>query len=119
MRNPFTRDHLLSLVSAPLIWALHFLSCYVLVSLSCAFGFGGVGIGIGIVTLAALALIGAIGLANYRTWKQSRSVIRHTAVPDAQVRAFFSLNAMMLCALSAVALIWVAVPAAMLPPCTA
>ena len=115
MRRLLTRGHLLSLVGAPLIWGMHLLICYVLVSLACAFGFGGVHVGIGIVTLAALALLGWTGLANYRKWKEAR----RTNHPDADIQVFFSLNAMMLSVVSAAALIWVAVPSTMLPPCAA
>lgn len=115
MRNPFTRNHLLSLVSAPLIWAGHFLLCYLLVSLACALGMPGAKAGIAMFTLLALALIGFSAWSNYRKWKFSR----HGGTPDAPLHTFFALNAMMLCAMSAVALVWVAFPAALLPVCAA
>lgn len=113
MRNLLTLDRLTSLVAAPLIWAAHFLFCYVLVSLACAYGFGGTGIGIALATLVALALIGCIALANYRKWRR----IRQAKTPGTDIGSFFSLNSMLLCAVSAVALIWVAYPAAVLPAC--
>lgn len=115
MRNPFTRNHLLSLISAPLIWAAHFLLCYVLVSLACALGLPGVRTGIAIVTAVALALIGFAAWTNLRKWVQAR----HTPTPDAPLAAFFALNALLLCGMSALALVWVAAPSAMLPLCAA
>ena len=113
MRNPFTRNHLLSLVSAPLIWAAHFVVCYLLVSMACALDFGGMRSGIAVVTVAALALIALAGWSNWRKWAAARRGER----PDAPLDAFFSLNALMLCAMSALALVWVAFPATMLPLC--
>lgn len=118
MRNLFTRDHLLSLLSAPLVWAGHFLLCYMAVSLACATsadGALGVTAMIAALTLAALVLLAWIAWLNYRKWMDARRGYR----PDADTQNFFSLNAMLLCAVSAVALIWVAAPAAILPPCAA
>lgn len=113
MRNPFTLNRLTSLVTGPLTWAVHFLLCYLLTALACALGFGGVRVGIGVFTLIALGLIGYTALTNFRKWRQTRNA------PGADIDAFFALNTLMLCALSAVALLWVAAPAAMLPPCAA
>lgn len=113
MRNPFNRNHLISLVSAPLIWAVHFLACYLLVSLACALDFGGMRSGIAVATIVALALIALAAWSNFRKWAASR----HSGSPDAPLDAFFSLNALMLCAMSALALAWVAFPAALLPLC--
>ncbi|HEY0845723.1 MAG TPA: hypothetical protein VGE12_10160 [Noviherbaspirillum sp.] len=110
-----TRDRLISLISAPLIWAGHFLLCYVWVSLACAFGWKAIGTPIAIFTLLALTLLAYTGWVNYRKWTQTR----HSNPPDADLRAFFALNSMMLCGVSAIALIWVAFPAALLPPCVA
>lgn len=113
MRNLFTLDRLTSLVAAPLIWAAHFLFCYVLVSLACAYGFGGTGIGIALATVIALALIGYTALANYRKWRRAQQA----KTPGTDIGIFFSLNSMLLCTVSAIALVWVAYPAAMLPVC--
>lgn len=113
MRNPFTRNHLFSLVSAPLIWAAHFLVCYLLVSLACALDYGGMRSGIAVATAIALALIALAGWSNFRKW----TTARRGASTDAPMDVFFSLNALMLCAMSALALVWVAFPAAMLPLC--
>lgn len=115
MRNPFTRNHLLSLVSAPIIWAAHFLGCYVLVSIACTLGLAGARTGLALLTVLALALIAHAGWSNYRKWSRAR----HAATADAPLDTFFALNAMMLCAMSALALAWVAFPSLMLPVCAA
>lgn len=115
MRNPLTRDTLLSLFSAPLIWTAHFVLCYGLVSLACAYGFPGARIGVGLLTVIALALLGAVAWFNLAKWR----AVRHSKAPDAGMQAFFALNSLMLCGLSAVALVWVALPAALLPTCAA
>lgn len=113
MRNLLTRDRLTSLIAAPVIWAAHFLFCYILVSLDCAYGFPGVYLAIGAATLLALALIGWIAWANYRKWLAARG----TGQPGSDVGRFFSLNSMLLCVVSAVSLVWVAFPAVLLPTC--
>lgn len=128
MRNPFTRENLLAMVSAPLIWAAHFVACYVLASIACAYDFSGARLGIVLVTALALALLAGIGLSNWRKWNRARQThsanlrAAHAHHPDQggnNLGIFFAVTSMMLCALSAVALIWVAFPAALLPPCAA
>lgn len=115
MRNPFTRNHLLSLVGAPLVWAAHFLACYLLVSLACTLALPGADTGIAVATALALAVLALAGGSNFRKWSSAR----RAGTPDAPLQAFFALNAMLLCALSALALSWVAFPALVLPVCAA
>lgn len=128
MRSPFVRESLLSMVSSPLIWAAHFLACYVLVSLECAYGFSGARFGIALTTALALALLAWVGLSNWRKWNGARRAhsanlcAAHTHHPDQggnNLGSFFALTSMMLCTLSALALLWVAFPAALLPTCAA
>lgn len=115
MRNPFTRNHLLSLVGAPIIWGAHFLACYLLVSIACALGLAGARTGLALLTAIALALIAFAGWSNYRKWSRAKQA----GTQDAPLHAFFALNAMMLSAMSALALSWVAFPSLMLPVCAA
>lgn len=128
MRNPFTLNRLTSLVSAPVIWSVHFVACYVLVSLACAYGFGGVGTGIAVLTIAALAMLAYVARINWHKWNHAQRPSHPSQAPrhDSQaehrapeLNSFFSLTSMMLCALSAVALMWVAFPAVLLPDCAA
>lgn len=111
MRNPLTRNRLSSLVSGPIIWAIHFLACYLIVSFACTFRLGGANTGIAVVTVMALGLLAYTMLANYRKWQ-----LAHRS-NTGDLDAFFALNSMMLCGLSAVALIWVAFPSTVLPTC--
>lgn len=117
MHSVFTLNRLSSMIAAPIIWALHFLFCYLAVSLACAgvFPEGAVGPAIAAATAASLALIAYITLLNYRKWRDNRGAPGE----EAAMNAFFALNSLLLCGLSAVALAWVAVPAAMLPSCAA
>lgn len=121
----FKRDHLISMVAAPIIWASHFLVCYVLVAATCAFGWawdgplGLVGMdpahfGIAVATVAALSLLGLSAAQNFEKYRQcpTDDSARH------DVSAFIALNALLLCALSTVALVWVAFPALILPTCS-
>jgi uncharacterized membrane protein YeiB len=113
---------LIGMVSSAIVWFAHFLLCYAIVSLACATGFAQrrvaglaiVDIGIGIVTVSALALIAWIAFVSHAGWQRARSRPAGNGID-----AFLALNSMMLCALSAVALIWVAFPTLMLPPCAA
>lgn len=114
--NPFKRDHLVGMVAAPIVWAVHFLLVYIQVSLVCGFGWNDIRllgldpaeIGIGVVTLTALALIGyttAVNVGKYR---------RTATAPTSR---FIALTALLLGLLSAIAVVWVALPAYLLPTC--
>lgn len=114
-------DHLASMIAAPLIWAAHFLICYVLVSLACTLGWSEqqllgrnpAEIGIALISLAALALLGYTAILNFEKYRQAPS----DASSANDISAFIALNSVLLCALSTVALIWVAFPTLMLPSC--
>lgn len=123
MENFLKRNSLLSMVSAPAIWAVHFFLSYEIVSLACAGGYLGpwavdltaIRISIGAVTLAAVGLLAHIALINYQKWQRARRSGR----VGGNMSEFFALCSMRLCGLSAIALIWVAFPAFVLSPCTA
>lgn len=120
--NPFRLDHLVSMVVAPLIWSAHFVVCYVLVALVCALGWTEVRLlgmplgvaGVALASLIALALLGYTAMLNIEKYR--RAPTDASAANDAS--AFIALNSVLLCALSTVALLWVAFPAFMLPTCT-
>lgn len=109
---PFTRAFLLML-SCPLIWAAHFFVIYVVTALACARRFAhiewmGVGVvpwSIAVATLAALAAIAAI----------CREGMRGDFAQDSTDFARWSTVA--LGALSAVAIVWEAIPAFIVPAC--
>ena len=123
MANLLNRNSLLSLISAPVIWAIHFVGSYVIVSLTCAaaytqpilFGMDIVDVSVAILTLLTVALLFYIGSINYSKWQQAL----HRQAPGDDLNRFFALCSVMLCSLSAVAVIWVAFPTYLLPPCAA
>jgi heme/copper-type cytochrome/quinol oxidase subunit 2 len=121
MQNFLNRNSLLSLISAPVIWGLHFLAAYLTVSLACAaaytqpllWGVDIVGWGVALLTLIALALLLYIAVINHAKWRRSAD----REAPGTEINRFFSLCSVLLCVLSAVAVIWVAFPAFILPSC--
>lgn len=121
MRSLFNRNSLLSLISSPLVWGAHFGLCYLIVSLACAdaypdtplLGIRPVDASIAALTLLSIALLAYIAAVNHGKWQHSR----RQAAAAAGIDRFFALCSMMLCALSAVALLWVALPTFVLPAC--
>jgi hypothetical protein len=121
MQNLLNRNSLLSLISAPVIWGIHFLAVYLTVSLACAaaytqpllFGLDIVEWGVALLTLIALASLLYIAVINHAKW---RCAVDREA-PGAEINRFFSLCSVLLCVVSAVAVIWVTFPAFMLPSC--
>lgn len=97
------RVGLARLAIAPAVWLAHFVSVYVLATLACERA------GAGAAVTTAVALIAFLGTAvvDYRRWR---------AAP-AGTAGFLSLTSLLLCALSAVAALWVAYPAFTLPAC--
>lgn len=116
--DSLTLKRLLTLVGAPVIFIVHFVVCYVIVSLVCALqltdarvmGFNAAELGVAAATLIAGALIVSIAVANRRHW-------RNPAGPDPEVSRFFAVNTLLLCAISLLSLLWVAFPISILPPC--
>jgi hypothetical protein len=111
-------------ISAPLIWAAHFLVCYVAAAVFCekAGRFAGLAPVQGIVAAVTLAALGGIALVFRSLWKvRGMSTVDDTYSfsgnsPEERHR-FLSHLAMMLSALSAVAVIYVALPALFLETC--
>ena len=91
------------LAFAPTVWLVHFTVVYVLASVACERLVAGVAAA----TVVALLLFAAVGLIDYRRWR---------ALGSGQ-EAFVSFVSVLLCALSALAALWVAYPAFILPPC--
>lgn len=120
MRQSLTLQRLITLVGAPIIWMVHFLVCYVIVALVCALqltearilGLDPAELGVSIATVLALLLMGGIAVVNLRKW-------RHPSGPDPEMSRFLAANTLLLCSLSALALIWVAFPTVILPTCAA
>lgn len=118
MLDSLTLKRLLTLVGAPIIWIVHFVTCYVIVALVCALqlasaqvmGLNPAEFGVAAATLIAAALILGIMATNLRRWRKPPG-------PDPEISGFFAANTLLLCAISLLALIWVAFPTMMLPTC--
>ena len=121
MQNPLTSDHLLSMVSAAIIWIVHFLLSYGIVSLACAYGYAqsrllGLNIvvfSISLITLVTLVLLTYTAVINYRKWRQQSKL----STSEISASPFIALHSVLLCGLSLVGIMWVALPALLLPPC--
>jgi hypothetical protein len=123
-RETGTGTDLWRVIAAPIIWALHFLFCYVFAAIYCEKSGRGaalwdVRVAVAVATVVALA---GIGLATRHLWDvRGRSLTdddfeyEHNT-PEERHR-FLSHVALMLCALSAVAVLYVAIPVFYLTTC--
>lgn len=116
-------ESLWTLFTAPTVWAVHFLVCYVGAAVFCAkrdaFGmsFASVRIGIGAVTVLALAMIALAAFLAWRQWGFGTEDPPHDQ-PSEQDRSHFQGYAtLLLSALSFVAVIFTAMPALMIAEC--
>jgi amino acid permease len=102
------------LTAAPVIWAAHFLLCYITASIWCA-KVGGTGdsmqsvrVVIIIYTIIALASIGMIGWIGYRRHSYGSADLPHDDDTPADRHRFLGFATLLLAALSAVAVIYAA-----------
>lgn len=111
-------------IAAPIIWAVHFLACYVLAAVYCEKAGRGasledIRIWLIVVTLAALAGIAASTITLWRV--RARSVtdndfeFEHNTQEERH--RFLSHVALMLCVLSAIAVLYVFIPVLYLSTC--
>lgn len=123
-RETGTGTDLWRVIAAPIVWALHFLFCYVYAAIHCEKAgrdapLGDVRIVIAIATCVAL---GAIALSTWHLWRvRGRSLTDNDFefdhnTPEERHR-FLSHVALMLCVLSAVAVLYVAIPVFYLSSC--
>lgn len=123
-RETGTGTDLWRVIAAPLVWALHFLFCYVYGAVYCAkagrdASLQGPTLVIAGATLVALGLI---ALSTLRLWRvRGRSLtdndfeFEHNTAEERH--RFLSHVALMLCLLSAVAVLYVAIPMLYLTSC--
>ena len=114
-----TRESLWRLIFAPLVWAAHFLLSYVSGAIVCAKSAGdGVGtlhLLVACYTLRALALIGA---STRRHWHRYRADVPQRAAGGGEARhRFLGFAGLLLCALSAVAVLYTAAVPALVAGC--
>jgi len=102
------------LTASPVIWAAHFLLCYVTAAMWCAkvAGFGGplgtARMAIVMYTVVALAAIGVIGWIGYRKHTFGRATLPHDDDTPEDRHRFLGFATFLLSALSAVAVIYAA-----------
>ncbi len=117
------RGTLWSLIPAPTLWAVHFLVCYVTAAVYCAKAglqadLAPVRIAIAIITVAVLAGIFAAGAHAYRIWGFELKIQpTHDADSIRDQRLFLGFAAFLLCGLSFVATLFVALPAMLIETC--
>lgn len=111
-------------IAAPIIWAFHFLFCYVFVAIHCEKAGRGAGLDdarLWVIVATIVALAG-IGWSTHHIWRvRARSLtdndfeFEHNT-PEERHR-FLSHVALMLCVLSAVAVLYVVIPMLYLTTC--
>jgi Kef-type K+ transport system membrane component KefB len=116
-------ESLWTLITAPAVWAVHFLLCYIAAALVCAkanafpASFEALRFGIGLATAVALAAIVVAGLLAWRQWGFGVHDPPHDAANDEDRRRFQGLATLLLSGLSFVAVIYAALPVLFLVDC--
>lgn len=126
-----TRANLITLITAPTIWALHFLVCYIAASVHCAKAMADARIFTGPawpdVTLARIIIAAATIVAMAAIAWSSRQAWRHWGDGDAEPpydyatfddrQQFLGFATILLCGLSFIGVIFVALPAVFIGDC--
>ncbi|WP_394892601.1 hypothetical protein ACG873_14550 [Mesorhizobium sp. AaZ16] len=116
-------ETLWTLFTAPVVWALHFLVCYVGAAIYCAkedavaFGFDVLRLGIGAVTAAALAMIVLSAFLAWRQWGFGTYEPPHDDPTPHDRRRFQGFATLLLSGLSFIAVIYTAIAALMISGC--
>jgi hypothetical protein len=109
-------DSLWTLITAPVVWAAHFLLCYVSAAVVCAkpvtfpIGFDALRLGLGLLTAVALATIVVAGLLAWRQWGFGVEDPPHDAPTVDDRRRFQGFATLLLSGLSFVAVVYAALP---------
>jgi Kef-type K+ transport system membrane component KefB len=116
-------ETLWTLFTAPVVWALHFLVCYVGAAIYCAkedaaaLGFDVLRLGIGVVTAAALAMIVLSAVLAWRQWGFGTYEPPHDDPTPHDRRRFQGFATLLLSGLSFIAVIYTAMAALMISGC--
>jgi Kef-type K+ transport system membrane component KefB len=116
-------ETLWTLFTAPVVWALHFLVCYVGAAIYCAkedavaLGFDVLRLGIGVVTAAALAMIVLSAFLAWRQWGFGTYEPPHDDPTPHDRRRFQGFATLLLSGLSFIAVIYTAMAALMISGC--
>ncbi len=118
-----TRDNLWTLITPPTIWALHFLLSYVSVAYGCApndaifAGIGGLRVFVAVLTVAALVAVGLIFVRALGEWRRNGGRIPNDEDTAAVRERFLEFSTVLLAGLSFIAVIYTALPAALMADC--
>lgn len=110
---------LAALIAAPLVWAAHFLASYVTAAIWCAKAqrsFSGARSAIALYTVTALVAIAMIGWRAYRSHLAAPAVAEDRDSPEARHR-FLTFATLLLAGLSAIAIVYAALAAALAGSC--
>ena len=116
-------ESLWTLFTAPVVWAAHFLACYVGAAVFCArasrlpFGFDELRLAIAAVTAVALAAIGLAGVLAWRQWGFGAGDPPHDEATRRDRLLFQGFATLLLAGLSFVAVIYQALPALFIMDC--
>ncbi len=116
-------ETLWTLFTAPVVWAVHFVVCYVVVAIYCEkmlvwhLDFGIVRIALGLFTLVALAMIVLSAYLAWRQWGFGASDAPHSQPTDRDRRRFQGFATLLLSGLSFVAVVYVAIPLIFIAGC--
>ena len=116
-------ESLWTLITAPLVWALHFLIVYVGAAVHCAkpdlldFGFNALRIGVAIVTLFALAAIALSAWLAFRQWGFGTTDPPHGEATQKSRTLFQGFATLLLSGLSFVAVVYSALPVLFVMEC--
>lgn len=118
----FGRDlaNIWTLIAPPTVWAFHFLFCYVASAIVCAKApehLDALRLSIAAATVAALGLIVAAGLQARRHWGFGEDLPPHDAPTDTDRQHFLGFATLLLCGLSAVSVVFGALPALFVTEC--
>lgn len=105
----------------PTIWALHFLVSYIFAAVFCAktgdpAAFSTVRLVVAVATVVALGGIALVGLHGFRQWRVAYD-LRQDQPTEEDRRQLLGQAAMLLCGLSAVGVIYTALPAIFIESC--
>lgn len=118
----FRRDtaNMWTLITPPTVWALHFLFCYVASAIVCAKApalLPELRLAIAAATALALGLIAAAGVQAHRHWGFGDDLPPHDEATDEDRQHFLGFATLLLVGLSAVAVIFGALPALLVAEC--
>lgn len=121
-RPPEEDESLWRLAAPPAIWAGHFLLCYVSAAVWCAKAAPGaslvpIRLGVALVTAAALAGIGILGVGGLRRHRSAGAPRSHDFDTPEDRHRFLGFATLLLSALSAVAVLFVAAAAVFFEDC--